>query len=216
MAAPAKLGAASSQMRRPNALNPRMAILIIAIPFVSMAIAGFLVWRQYFETYHLATVDSGKVYRDGNRGPRELSNTLRKVQPRTVVCLIDDEELSDKEKPEFAAEVELLKQQGVEMVRIPVKLGGWPTASDIDSFLKIASDTARQPVLVHCAQGVRRTGMMVAAYQQSVLGWDDRKAEDAILAFGHSERSIGDVRRFIRVYDPQNRAMTEELAQSKE
>ena len=193
-----------------------MAILIIAIPFVSMAVAGFLVWRQYFETYHLATVDPGKVYRDGNRGPRELSNALRKIQPRTVVCLVDDEELSDKEKPEFAAEVELLKQQGVELVRIPVKLGGWPTASDIDSFLKIASDTARQPVLVHCAQGVRRTGMMVAAYQQSVLGWDDKKAEDAILAFGHSERSIGDVRRFIHVYDPQNREMTEELAQSKE
>jgi protein tyrosine phosphatase (PTP) superfamily phosphohydrolase (DUF442 family) len=194
----------------------RMTILILAIPFVAMAAAGFLVWRQYFETYHLATVDEGKLYRDGNRGPRELATALRKVEPRTVVCLIDDEELSDKEKPEFAAEVELLQREGVNLIRVPVKLGGWPTASDIDSFLKIASDSARQPVLVHCAQGVRRTGMMVAAYQQSVLGWDDKKTEDAILVFGHSERSIGDVRRFIRVYDPQKREMTETLAQSKE
>lgn len=224
-----KIGMGASPMRMPlkrlmhergahatRMNHRRMTILIIAIPFIAMATAGVLVWRQYFETYHLAIVDEGKLYRDGNRGPRELATALRKVQPRTVVCLIDHDELSDMQKPEFAAEVALLKQEGIELVRIPVKLGGWPTASDIDSFLKIASDNARQPVLVHCAQGVRRTGMMVAAYQQSILGWDDKKAEDAILAFGHSERSIGDVRRFIRVYDPQKREMTETLAQSKE
>ena len=193
-----------------------MPILIIAIPFVALAVVGFLVWRQYFETYHLATVEVGKLYRDGNRGERELANTLRKVQPKTVVCLIDDEELSDKQKPEFAAEVELLKQQGVDLVRIPVKLGGWPTASDIGAFLSIVSDNSRQPVLVHCAQGVRRTGMMVATYQETVLGWDDKKTKAAILTFGHSERSIGDVRKFIEVYDPAKREMTQELAQSKE
>ena len=72
------------------------------------------------------------------------------------------------------------------------------------------------PFTVHCAQGVRRTGMMVAAYQESVLGYDRERAKREILTFGHSERSIGDVKRFIDVYDPVKREVTEELPQSKE
>ena len=58
--------------------------------------------------------------------------------------------------------------------------------------------------------------MIVAAYQQSVLGWDDQKTKNAVLTFGHSERSIGDVKKFIDVYDPSKREMTEQLEQSKE
>jgi len=193
-----------------------MAYLVFAIPFIAMTVMGFLVWRQYFQTYHLAAVDDGKVYRDGNRGPRELLNAIRQVQPKTVVSLIDDQELSDKEKGEFSQEVELLKHQGIELIRIPVTLGGWPTAGDIERCLSVMSDKPRQPVLLHCAQGVRRTGMIVAAYQQSVLGWDDDKTKKEILTFGHSERSIGDVRKFIEVYDPAKREMTAQLEQSKE
>lgn len=193
-----------------------MAYLVFAIPFVAMAATGFFAWRQFLETYHFAVVDDHKVYRDGNRGPRELLNAIRKAQPKTIISLIDNQELSDKEKPEFAQEVELLKQQGVELMRVPVKLGGWPTAKDIEDSLSVMSDKSKQPVLVHCAQGVRRTGMIVAAYQQSILGWDDEKTKKAVLAFGHSERSIGDVKKFIDVYDPTKRLMTAELEQSKE
>jgi protein tyrosine/serine phosphatase len=69
---------------------------------------------------------------------------------------------------------------------------------------------------VHCAQGVRRTGMMVAAYQESVLGYDRERATQEILRFGHSDRSIGDVRRFIDVYDPVKREVTAELPHSSE
>jgi protein tyrosine phosphatase (PTP) superfamily phosphohydrolase (DUF442 family) len=193
-----------------------MAILVIVIPVVAFVLTGFLVWRQFFETYHLAVVEDTKVYRDGNRGPRELFNALRQTQTKTVISLIDDQELSDSEKPEFAQEVELLKRQGIELIRVPVKLGAWPTAADIEKCLSVLSDKSRQPVLVHCAQGVRRTGMIVAAYQQSVLGWDDEKTKNAVLTFGHSERSIGDVKKFIDVYDPSKREMTEQLEQSKE
>ena len=65
-------------------------------------------------------------------------------------------------------------------------------------------------------QGVRRTGMMAAAFQESVLGYDKARTKDAILAFGHSERSIGDVKRFIDVYDPVKREVTQQLPQSQE
>src|SRR5436309_8839557 len=99
-------------------------ITIAVIVCTVLALAGFLVWRQWYETYHFAVVDAGKVYRDGIRGPREFATVLRRVKPKTVTCLIDDEELADPNKPEFAAEIEALKRQGINVERIPVRLGG--------------------------------------------------------------------------------------------
>src|SRR5580765_1082121 len=140
-------------MNKPRRMLP---IVIIAICLVSIAI-GFLVWRQRYETYHLAVVQEGVLYRDGNRGRREFATMVRRVKPKTIVSLVDDEEIADREKPEFAAEIEFAKQQGIPIERIPIRLGGWPKTEDVRGFLEIATDKSRQPVVVHCAQGVRRT-----------------------------------------------------------
>lgn len=180
-------------------------------------LAAFFIWRRWFQTYHLATVDPGKFFRDGNRGLREYQTMLRRVKPRTVVSLIDDQEAVDRTKPEFAHEEAFLKTQpAVAFERIAVQLGGWPDDAAIARFLSIATDAIRQPVVVHCAQGVRRTGMMVAAYQLNMLGWSKEQAKAEVLTFGHSQRTVRDVQRFIDVYDPATRRMTESLEQSKE
>lgn len=201
------------------------SIVVLAVSFavaasigVTVAIVlGFLFWRQWFETYHFAVVDEKKLYRDGNRGQRELANMIRKVSPRTIVSLIDDSELADPEKPEFAAEVEFLESKPeIALERIPIALGGWPDDSAIARFLEIATSPAKQPLVVHCAQGVRRTGMMVAAYQLSVLGWSKEQTKARMLTFGHSMRTVGDVQRFIDVYDPAARRMVASLEMSKE
>lgn len=196
--------------------NRRMWLsVIIAVGMVLVAV-GFVIWRQRFETYHLAAVQEGVLYRDGNRGLREFATMVRRVKPKTIVALVDDDEIADPEKPEFKAEIEFAQRRGIPIERIPVKLGGWPTSQDVQKFLEIAGNKDRQPVIVHCAQGVRRTGMMAAAFQESVLGYDQAKAKAAILTFGHSERSIGDVKRFIDIYDPLRREVTEQLPQSQE
>ena len=146
-----------------------------------------------------------------------MSKPSGRSKPRNaVVPLIDDRELSDREKPEFAAEMAWCQQHGIRVERVPIQLGGWPTSEDVKKFLAVVADKQNQPVLVHCAQGVRRTGMMVAAFQQSVLGWDDAKAKTAMLTFGHSQRTVGDVQRFIDVYDPKTGAVPEGLPVGKE
>jgi protein tyrosine/serine phosphatase len=180
---------------------------------VVVVVAALLVWRQWFDTYHLATVDAGALYRDGVRSPREFENVVHKIHPKTVVRLIDERE---QQAEPFPSESAICQREGITIVAIPIKLGGWPTREHVQQFLEVATDKSRQPVLVHCAQGVRRTGMMVAAYQRAVLGWTPDQTKSAMLTFGHSQRTVKDVQRFIDGYDPGTGAVPEGLPTSKE
>ena len=180
---------------------------------VVLLLAGAAFATAYWEShraYHLATVQEGVLYRDGARSARQFAAALDSVHPHTVVSLVDAQEISDPNKPQFAEEAQLCSARGVRLARIEVKLGGWPAPDDLRRFLKIVSDKQSQPVLVHCAQGVRRTGFFVAAYQESVLGYDKGKAKDAILTFGHSDKTINDIRRFIDQYDPKSQSITDD------
>jgi protein tyrosine/serine phosphatase len=187
--------------------------IVILVVILILALAGWVVWRAKFATYHFATVQAGVLYRDGCRSEREFEHATQISGAKTVVMLIDDREATTEP---FVSEVRHCKEKGIEIVRIPIALGGWPTGEQVREFLKIADDHARQPVLVHCAQGVRRTGMFVAAFQESVLGYDDERTKHAILRFGHSDRSINDVKRFVDVYDPKLQDMTTQLEMSTE
>lgn len=185
----------------------------IAAAVAVALVAAAIVWRQWFDTYHLAVVQEGVLYRDGVRSPREFENVVRKIKPRTVVRLIDEKERAAEP---FASETAICRNHGIDIVAIPVKLGGWPSSEQVKQFIEITADRSKQPVLVHCAQGVRRTGMMVAAYQRAVLGWDAAHTRDAMLTFGHSQRTVKDVQRFIDGYDPKTGAVPEGLPVGKE
>lgn len=190
----------------------RMLILWSSLAAVLIVI-GVLIWWQWFDAYHLAVVRDGELYRDGVRTMREFRIMLRKARPRTIVRLIDSDE---RTKDPFVSESACCQTRGIEIVELPIPLGGWPTPEQVDAFLKVATDRAKQPVLVHCAQGVRRTGMMVAAYQESILGYDKERAKAAMLTFGHSQRTVGDVMKFIDVYDPVTRSLPTTLPRGKE
>lgn len=188
----------------PRRQKPRRALAIVSV--VLVVATAVLIYRNFFETYHLVVVDPGKLYRDGNRSLREFKNSLRKSQAKTVVTIIDQQEYNE---PEFVEGREYAKARGLEYVWIPIKAGAFPRPEQVKQFLAIATDPAKQPVLYHDDEGIRRAGMMMAAYQESVLGYDDGKAKASIRAFGHSDRTIDDVRRFIDAYDPVNGLTTD-------
>ena len=180
---------------------------IIFLVFAAAVAAAVWLWMYRLGTYHFAEVQRGVLYRDGNRGLREFSTALRKGGIKTVVMLNDDDEV---QKEPFRSEIELLKERGIEVVRIPVKLGGYPKTEQVQKFLEVTQDQKNWPVLVHCAQGVRRTGMMVAAYQESVLGLDDAKTKATVLPWGRkpTSQTLADVKAFIDGYDGKKRMLT--------
>jgi protein tyrosine phosphatase (PTP) superfamily phosphohydrolase (DUF442 family) len=179
----------------------RRVLVAIATLVMLAAVTGWYWWAEV-QTYHLLEVSHNILYRDGNRDLREFRHALERTGARTVVSLVDDGEVADPAKPQFAQEAAYCHEHGIQQVRIPVHRGGWPTSDQIDQFLTVVADPANRPVLVHCAQGVRRTGMFVAAYQLAVQDRTKDNVRAAVQSFGHDPRDTDDVRTFIDNYDP--------------
>jgi len=191
--------------RQPTLPPPRRWPSVVVFTLCALAAAYLFFFRV--QTYHFAQVQKDVLYRDGNRGMREFKTGLRKARARTVVILNDDQEV---QKDPFFSELNYLKEEGIEIVRIPVKPGGYPTSDQVRQFLDTVNDRGKWPVLVHCAQGVRRTGMMVAAYQESVLGYDDAKTKANIIPWGRkpTSQTLADIKSFIDGYDGKKRELT--------
>ncbi|MDH4133990.1 MAG: dual specificity protein phosphatase family protein [Gammaproteobacteria bacterium] len=88
----------------------------------------------------------------------------------------------------FHSDRELLDATGLHGEHIYMKT--WhPEQADVVRFLKLATDSAQAPVLVHCQHGADRTGTMVALYRMAVQGWSQEEAtrEMAEGGFGFHE-----------------------------
>jgi len=172
---------------------------------VTLALTG--IYKYRVETYHYDVVDPGVLYRTGFRAPRELATTCRLVQPRTIVALIDEQEL---EREPFRGEWAFCATRGIRLLPIPIPvIQRTPSTEDVRLFLAVVEARANQPVAVHCAQGIRRTGMMCAAYHMSVLGFTRAESRDLVRRYGRDDEgeSIADVLAFIERYDPQSRTV---------
>lgn len=78
---------------------------------------------------------------------------------------------------------------GLNFLSIPIKDGGVPTNEQADQFLKFVTDSHNQPVHVHCASGIGRTGIAVALYRYGVESWPMEKAIQEASLFN---KEIGD------------------------
>ena len=184
--------------------NPKhLAIAIVALA-AGVGICLLAVRMYHARTYHFVEVRKNVLYRDGMRRTEQFMASCDKGHIKTVISLIGDDEIVS---PRFAPAMAQCKTKGIQTLRVGIVLGGRPTTADVQKFLKLVETPANQPVLAHCREGVRRTGMMVSAYRMSVMGMTREQAKAALETFGHSRRSIGDIEEFIDAYDPQSRSI---------
>lgn len=77
-----------------------------------------------------------------------------------------------------------------------------PVDADVLKFLQIVTTKSQQPVLVHCAQGSDRTGMMVAIYRIVVQGWSKDDALKEMVDGGYGFHPFWqDLVRYVRNLD---------------
>lgn len=181
-----------------------LALLLVIETIASVNGAGLTSWLYAARPYHFREVQHGVLYRDGLRNPVQFMCSVNKAQPKTLVSLLSKAEI---ETDRFAPAIAEARAAGVQTECLDISEGDWPSNETIQRFLSIATDPQRQPVMVHCREGVRRTGMMVAAYQMSVLGYSKEQAKAAIEHFDHTGRTLRDLERFVDLYDPASRSV---------
>ncbi|MGB9892857.1 MAG: dual specificity protein phosphatase family protein [Candidatus Saccharicenans sp.] len=134
---------------------------------------------------------SDQLYRSAQPTAKGFAE-LEKLGVRTVINL--REEKSDKEE---------LTGTNLKYYEIPSK-ATVVKEKDLLQFLKIISNSAEGPYLVHCHHGADRTGLFVAIYRIVVQGWSK---EEAILemqkgGFGF-HNTYTNLVKYLKTFDPE-------------
>ena len=122
------------------------------------------------------------------RGARPKSEDLKNLAAlgiKTVIDLTDNS--SDYEKPAVVA-------AGMRYVNIPLVDKAYPSAEQVNAFLKVTNDPATGKFFVHCAGGRHRTGIMGAVYRFNHDHWNydqayaEMKQYDFYTSNGHGKQ----------------------------
>jgi len=75
-------------------------------------------------------------------------------------------------------------RHGIRLEHMPLSDANRPSLDVFERFLAIVADPANQPTLVHCEQGLHRTGILVAAFRVAHCGWTLERAVEELRARG--------------------------------
>jgi len=115
------------------------------------------------------------------RGAQPTPEGFRRLADLGVKTVVN---LRAQGRTRRAEERKLVESLGMRWVSLPMRSYWRPTDAQVQAFLELVSDPARQPVFVHCEKGEDRTGSLVAAYRIAQQGWASEQAYIEALALG--------------------------------
>ena len=157
--------------------------------------------RKQLPNFH--QVDA-KLYRGG----QPTSDGLKKLADmgiKTVVNLRGEGEGVRQEEQQARA-------LGLRFFHVPLERMGRPRESDMKRILSVLDTSENQPVFVHCAKGVDRTGTVVAIYRITHDGWTSEQAKKEANRYGMHpwERSMKDyIHDYYREFARQKKPVTQ-------
>lgn len=133
----------SSRLKWPR--NSLVVFLVVAVP-----LAYYLFF--FVVNANFRAVIPQKVYRSAQPSPAQLKRWTRRYGIRTVINLRGD-------AGKITEDIETATNElGVKMLTIRFKSGSLPTRDSLAKLIQTL-ETAEQPILMHCRDGVKRTGM---------------------------------------------------------
>jgi protein tyrosine phosphatase (PTP) superfamily phosphohydrolase (DUF442 family) len=115
----------------------------------------FLAWDQ--ATHNFGTVQPGRIYRSAQMPASALAQTLREHRIKTVVNLRGSNPVESWYRDEVAA----TNGAGATQVDIAMSSCVWMSRAQLRALVQTL-DTADYPMLIHCAWGSERTGLVSA------------------------------------------------------
>ena len=159
--------------------NKVVLLVLLAI----LAIVSAAIVRHKLGPYHFKTVTPGVLYRSGSLSDYNLDLIVDRYRIKSIVSLRLKNE-SVLQEHWYKMEQSFCEAKGINFFHIPMLGKRPPTDEQLEKWLDIVSDQANHPILLHCAQGVTRTGVMVAVYQIEFRGDNNKKVWEDMPRFG--------------------------------
>jgi rhodanese-related sulfurtransferase len=154
-----------------------MAIRVGACLVLLLMVAGAIRFRTwYLPNFHW--VRAGEFYRSGQ--PRGIGlRAVNLLGVRTVVSL------RSREDSVALAEEKYYRSHGIRFVRVPLS---WSDQKEIglavEQVMAIVDVPENRPVLVHCARGRERAGLVSAVFRMEQDRWSNSKAMKEMFDLG--------------------------------
>ncbi len=134
----------------------RFARWLVRIAALILLLAGsYVAWDQ--ATYNFGTVQPGRIYRSGQMPAPALARTLGEYRIKTVLNLRGPNPKLSWYPPEREATL----VAGATQIDIPMSSCVWMSRIQLRTIID-ALETAEYPILIHCAWGSERTGLVSA------------------------------------------------------
>lgn len=150
--------------------HPRRAslprVLLIAGTLALCGVAYAYAVHPNLFPKNFGVVDDGRLYRAGELTPAATRTVVEQNHIKTIIDL----GAYDKDPAGERAAERTAKALGVERHVFRLEGDGRGNPNAYVEALRIITDPARQPVLVHCSAGAQRTGACVILYRTIVQG----------------------------------------------
>ncbi len=155
--------------------------LVIVVVIVAGVIYGIKKTRYQFIARNFGVVETGEIYRSGRLTPRMFRKVIGENNIKTVLDLGAYQPGS----PEDLREQQLAEELGAERYRFYLDGDGTGNPNYYVQALRLMSDPEAQPILIHCAAGAQRTGVLVLLYRHVVQGQDLARAYPESFQYKH-------------------------------
>jgi len=146
--------------------------------------------------HNFRIVSSGEFYRSGEMSLDDLDETLRAYRIRTLIDLRWSPRTAPEENEELVA-----RRHGVFYVRAPMRSTRVPDREALEILLQSYRDLPK-PILVHCRDGVHRTGVASVLWLLDQKGTDIETAEQQLTAQYGFWRGETFIRRWKHGHEP--------------
>ena len=152
---------------------------ILVVACACLALLGLVPPKYYFWPKRFRVVEQGRIYRGGWQTPRILEQLLQRYRIKTLLNVA-----CNPGEREAAGEGKVVRELGVAWHKILMPGTGLGTFDQLDEAADVLAEPSNWPVFIHCAAGVHRTNMSIAAYRIKCCHWRVDEALDEMVHCG--------------------------------
>jgi protein tyrosine phosphatase (PTP) superfamily phosphohydrolase (DUF442 family) len=128
---------------------------LAALATITLPAVSYLAWDQ--ATYNFGTVQPGRIYRSGQMPATALAETVRNNRIKTVLNLRGANQRDAWYRDEVAAS----NGAGATQYDVAMSSCVWMSRAQLRAVIHVLG-TAEYPMIIHCAWGSERTGLVSA------------------------------------------------------